>query len=108
LLAGFGLVTLLLQQAAQLRMYLEGGRIGRLVRRRKIEPEQLNGKLRLLVAADEDGRSVDQGGSVRLGCLRIRISFRSSVRASKFAFRCECTIAASGGNTKPGERGGIS
>ena len=58
LLPGALMVPLLLQQAAQLRMHLEGGRIGRLIRRIEILLQQLDRQLRLLVIAAEKGSRV--------------------------------------------------
>ena len=53
------MVALLLQQSAQLRMHLEGRRIGRLIWRGEIEFQQLDGQLRVLVVAAEKGSRVD-------------------------------------------------
>ena len=73
------MVALLLQQSAQLRMHLERGRIGRLIRRIEIELEQPDGKLRLLVIAAEKGSGVYQSGPVRFRTFRIGTKERRRV-----------------------------
>ena len=70
---GFCVIALLLQQAAQLRVDLESGRIGRLIRRCQVELEELDGKLWLLMAAAKNAGSIYQRGPMRLGCLGIGI-----------------------------------